>query len=217
MRFKDLTGKKFNRLTVIKRSKSTKRANGKTRTNWLCLCDCGKHIIVESSNLVYGNSRSCGCLKHENIKEIGKKNITHGMTNTRIYRIWGKIKDRCLNKKCRDYPYYGGRGITIFTEWEKSFQSFYNWSIKNGYKDNLTIDRIDVNGNYEPSNCRWATWIQQENNKRTTIFVEYKGKKQSISDWCRELNLNYNTVKSRLLFRKWTPEKALTKTFNKSK
>lgn len=216
MRFKDLTGKKFNRLTVIKRAKSTKRANGKTRTNWLCLCDCGNYVIVESSNLISGNSCSCGCFKLEKTKKTGKKNKTHGMTNTRIYRIWGNIKDRCLNKKCRDYNYYGGRGILICKDWIK-FESFYNWSIKNGYKDNLTIDRIDVNGNYEPSNCRWATWTQQENNKRNTFFVEYNGKTQSISDWCRELNLNYNTIKSRLQFRKWTTKKSFETPTSRSK
>lgn len=118
----------------------------------------------------------------------------HGLIHHRLYRIWGCMKTRCLNKNDEHFPLYGGRGITICDEWKHDFQAFYDWAMANGYQDNLTIDRIDVNGNYEPSNCRWLTRQEQNFNKRNTIFVTLNGETKSLAEWAAETGIYYQTL-----------------------
>ena len=133
---------------------------------WLCECDCGNKKVISSDCLTMGKTKSCGCLDKE--KHITSPNrTTHGLYGTRIYRIWKAIKTRCNNPNSIDYKkYYGSKGVKICDEWNYNFWKFYDWSICHGYKDNLSIDRIDPYGNYEPSNCRWVTMKVQANNKR---------------------------------------------------
>ena len=129
---------------------------------------------------------------------MSDKRFKHGMIHTRLYSIWHCMKVRCYIKSCLSYKNYGGRGIKICDEWKNDFISFYNWSLANGYKDNLTIDRIDVNGNYEPSNCRWVSKKEQDNNRRTNRFIEYNGIKKTIQQWAEEKGINTYTLRKRI-------------------
>lgn len=156
----DITGERYHSLKVVRFDHIK---DGKSY--WLCKCDCGKFTIQSSNNLRRSRVKSCGCKRYD---KFIKMNTKHGKHGTRIYNIWKGIKTRCLNPNHGDYKNYGGRGITICSEWMHNFQEFYDWSMAHGYSDNLTIDRINVNGNYEPSNCRWVTMKEQAHNKRNT-------------------------------------------------
>jgi hypothetical protein len=165
----DLTGQKFGRLLVLKLVGSDR--NGQSR--WDCICDCGKSTVIGGYKLKSGHTQSCGCLQAERTSQSNKKRLTkHGMSfgsykkGHRLYHIWRGMIDRCGNPNQTNYCYYGGRGIAICHEWRTDFQAFYDWAMANGYAPELSIDRIDVDGNYEPGNCRWATDLEQARNKR---------------------------------------------------
>lgn len=158
----DISGKKFGRLTAIARDFSTDK--------WDCVCECGKAHKVKSGNLRNGTVRSCGCLGRENSsrigREFGKKTRRHGESRSRLHSIWCHMKTRCLCETSQAYSYYGGRGIKVCQEWVGSYESFRDWAVENGYSDSLELDRRDVNGDYCPENCRWATRVQQMRNTR---------------------------------------------------
>lgn len=183
----DLTGEKFGRLTVLERTDNNKHGD----VMWLCKCECGKNTVVSNSRLKKGITKSCGCYR----AEIKTK---HGMHDTRLNRIWRNLKKRCNNSNHRDYNRYGGRGIKVCAEWQEDFVNFYNWAMANGYNENLTLDRMDNNGNYEPSNCRWTTPKTQNNNKRNNHYVLYNGEKLTIAQVAEKTGLPYTTVLNKI-------------------
>ncbi|MGX5476015.1 AP2 domain-containing protein [Bacillus toyonensis] len=154
MRKIDLTGQRFNRLFVLQEAGKNKHR----QILWLCKCDCGNKKTVPGYDLRHDKIKSCGCMQYA-------ATTKHGQKGTRLYKIWEDMKRRCNNSNASSYRHYGGRGIKVCEEWNE-FIPFYNWAKESGYKDTLTIDRINVNGNYEPSNCRWATKKQQSRNQR---------------------------------------------------
>lgn len=185
-----MIGKRFGKLTVI--SKSEERAKNGT-IKYICQCDCGNTSIIRGDHLRSGETLSCGCL----IKKYGITKYTkegQSTINQRLYSIYDKMKQRCYNKNNNAFKYYGSRGIKIYQPWLDDFMIFYNWAVNNGYSDNLTIDRIDVNGNYEPNNCRWVTYEEQNNNTRRNVHITYNGKTQSVSQWSRDLNIPINRI-----------------------
>lgn len=188
-----MISKKFGRLTVLE--ELAERKHG-TKV-YKCQCDCGNIVDVRKDMLKSGNTKSCGCLQREKASTTAKNKRIHGKSKTRLYGIYHHIINRCCNKNVLNYSNYGGRGITICEEWLNDFMAFYNWSISNGYNDNLTIDRIDVNGNYEPSNCRWVTPKQQSNNRRSSILLNYNGEIKTIKQWSEKLSCKYGTMVAR--------------------
>ena len=192
-------GQKFGRLTVISFHHSKyyiSKDMRKRKCEWyLCKCDCGKEKIVNKNDLMSGHTSSCGCLQKENASKANKK---HGFVKSRIYGIWIGIKKRCFNSNHKGYKNYGGRGIVMCDKWKNDFIEFYKWAIINGYKDNLTIDRINNEGNYEPSNCRWVTLTEQARNRRNTRFITYNGERLCMKDWAKKLGLNYKLVSAKI-------------------
>lgn len=202
-------GKKYNMLTVISFNRRDKILYKSSKYFFNCKCDCGGLAVVSLSNLKRGHSKSCGCLKLQVSKDNGKRWKTHGMYGTRIYVIWKGMISRCINKKDLNYKRYGERGITICDEW-RNFEGFKNWAFSNGYKENLSIERIDNNGNYSCENCKWANEEQQANNRRSNVFIEYKGKKLTMAQWSKKLGGHPAMVWSRINKLGWTEHKAVT-------
>lgn len=194
----DLTGKKFGRLLVLQFSKKQKKDY-----YWECKCDCGKLKIVNGRCLRSGNIKSCGCYKNELFCNMA---TTHKSSRTKLYNIYKYMLGRCYNKNNDRYKNYGGRGIKVCDEWKNDFMNFHDWAYENGYKEEIlpngrnkwTIDRIDVNGNYEPSNCRWITIQEQALNKTNTVKLSYKGETLSRKEWANKLGINDLTITWRL-------------------
>ena len=189
---------KYGRLTVLRRVPSNNN-----HLRWLCRCSCGEEVSVQSSNLSSGNTKSCGCLQKE---LTALRFTTHGQRQTKEYVIWADLRKRCRNKKWKDYKNYGGRGITVCDRWER----FENFLEDMGLRpEGLSIDRINNDGNYEPDNCRWATSKQQNRNRRSSHLLSHRGETHCIVEWAEILDINAETLYTRINKLKWPIEKAL--------
>ena len=192
----DLTGKRFGRLIVIEESEPQKRKDGKGQKRvWKCLCDCGNITFTIQDLLVGGHSKSCGCLQREGMPP-NPESVTRKYK--RLYGIWRGIKDRCNNPKDQHHKDYYDRGIKVCEEWNNSFLAFLEWALTHGYADNLSIDRIDYNGNYEPSNCRWSTNKEQQNNKRNNVRYEVDGVIMTLSEIADKYGIKCGTLSARI-------------------
>lgn len=204
----DLTGQRFGKLVAIKCVGQDKHKNAL----WMCKCDCGRTKTVASRSLVGGSTKSCGCLETGKfINSIGKQ--MHGCSGDRLYRVWGGMRNRCYDKNRREYPNYGGRGIRVCDEWLHDFAAFRDWAYANGYDPSLpgsecSIDRIDVDGDYCPSNCRWVPMSVQSFNKQNTVSVVYKGEALTLVEASRLFGVIPGTISARIK-RGWSAERAI--------
>ena len=165
---KDLTGQKFGRLTVVEQHGFTKmNKHGSRYAVWYCKCDCGNYCEMDTGTLRRKGNHSCGCLAKEHLREMSDENITHGLTGSRLLGCYKGMMSRCYRVKDIHFNAYGGRGITVCDEWKNNKQAFIDWALSHGYRDDLTIERVDVNGNYEPSNCTWIPMCEQYKNKQS--------------------------------------------------
>lgn len=201
-RFKDMTNLRFGRLTVLECVGRDNNGNAL----WRCKCDCGKENIVDGCRLRKGNTKSCGCY---NIYRTKICNSTHRKSKTRLYAIWGGIKARCSNPKCEAFKKYGGRGIKFCKDWV-FYENFEKWALNNGYSSNLTIDRIDNDGNYEPSNCRWISSKEQSLNTSRNHYLELNGEKHTAYEWSVITGIRLSTILQRINKYHWTIQRALT-------
>lgn len=195
MKLQNICGLKFGRLKVI----------SQTGTECFCKCSCGNTRWVDFYKLTSGHTKSCGCLKIDTLVGNVKK---HGGRKTRLYGIWVKMRSRCSNPMDGAFCDYGGRGISVCEKWAKSFSEFREWAYHSGYTENLTIDRIDVNGNYEPDNCRWATRKEQSRNRRNNRWLEVNGETYLLEDWAKIVGIDKRTILQRLK-RGWSVEKSI--------
>jgi hypothetical protein len=194
----DLTGRKFGRLTVIS-------FVDLKPTRWLCRCECGNEKIIRKYDL--GKTLSCGCLLSERLR---LRNTTHGLRheNKRLYNIWLGIKQRCSNSKNHEYHNYGGRGITVYKEW-LDYKVFHDWALASGYAPNLTVERIDVNKGYFPSNCTWITLVDQQWNRRSSRYITINGITKHLTEWANQVGLRPSAITYRIDKMGWDEKKAV--------
>lgn len=205
-------GYRHEMLEVIGEEKDPKIRD--TVGKWICRCDCGNVLHRDSCQIK--NNKSCGCIAPY-FKGENNPSYKHGESHSRLYNVLRGIKRRCYDKKYRDYPRYGARGITVCDEWlcKDGYVHFRDWALANGYEDGLTIERLDVNGNYEPSNCAWKTVKEQNNNRRTNVFLEYNGERHTLAQWAEILNVPKATIKDRYS-KGWSTEDILFYKGNKN-
>lgn len=187
-----IVGKRFGRLVVKELDHVSENNRG---TWWRCECDCGNEKVVYRGSLTSGDIVSCGCYRAEHITEYGR---THGLTKHPLYSVWSGMIQRCTNANAANNYRYGGRGITVYSPWKEDFKSFYDWAINAGYKEGLTLDRIDNDKGYCPENCRWANRIEQQNNTRRNHVFIYNGNTHTLAEWARILQVNPETLRCRL-------------------
>jgi hypothetical protein len=208
MRFIDMTNQTFGKLTVLKRDSNYPPS----RTKWICKCDCGNTTSVYGHALRQGLTKSCGCLSSKkNTRSRKNRKDLQGKSKTKLYSVYYSILDRCNNPNNKAYNHYGARGIKTCCEWENSFENFYTWSLSNGYQDGLTLERIDNNKGYSPSNCKWISQTEQLLNRRTTLYATIKGETKTLKEWSETSGIKYATLRCRKTNYNWPDERLLEK------
>lgn len=205
-RYIDISNQRFGMLTA----KHIDRSRNSDHTYWICECDCGNIKSIQRNALISGKTISCGCYSKKINSTLNGLSIKY----KRIYQIYSGMLARCFNPKCISYKYYGAKGRTVCNEWKNSFETFLNWSLNNGYADNLTIDRINNEGNYEPDNCRWVDMRTQQNNKshgQGVVMITNNGETHHLAEWARIKNIPYQVVKDR---RKLAKQRGITLSFD---
>jgi hypothetical protein len=192
----DIIGKRFGKLLVIEFAGyvETGIKEVKRRSIYKCKCDCGNFPIVKRNSLVTGHTKSCGCLDENK----GKNLLKHGLKKHTLYGLWLNMKDRCNNPNNSHFKYYGSKNIKVCDEWQSDFVSFYDWAIDNGWEKGLSIERIDINKNYCPENCKWIPLKEQSKNRSMNIYVTIGNETKCIKEWCDNFNLKPSTVYSRI-------------------
>lgn len=211
-----MIGRTYGRLQIVRPADSRRRADGKMKRHYLCRCQCGNEISVAADNLRSGNTKSCGCLRKEKMREnrCDGSRLVHGMTGTAEYRIWAHLKARCTNPEDASYPNYGGRGITVCDEWRASFEAFLkDMGVRPSARH--TIERLDNQSGYSPGNCIWATYKQQANNTRGNRVISYDGNTMTLAQWSDRLDISYDVLSRRVLSG-WTIHRAFTQPVRKS-
>lgn len=208
-KIKNIVGQKFGMLKVVKFSHTENK-----KSYWLCECECGVRKVLRADSFKPSKTRnvtkSCGCLNNKP-REYAR---IHGDSRTKLYHVWASMKDRCVNPNGKYYKHYGGKGISVCDEWKNEYLSFKKWAIENGYKDGLTIDRIDVNGNYEPSNCRLITHREQQYNTTRNRRYTFQGETLTVTEWANRTGIKRTTLNARLNHG-WDIDRALTEPINK--
>lgn len=205
-KLRDLTGQRFGRLTVICRANDFVCSSGRKITMWHCLCDCGTEKDIASTSLINRATTSCGCWNYEQMCNKEIKHKKHGERDTVLYQRWCGMKDRCNDpKRLR----YNGRGITVCDEWKNDYMSFAEWSRNNGFREDLTLDRIDNDKGYYPENCRWTDITTQQNNKENNVRISFDGETHTQAEWSRLTGLNRYLIHDRLE-RGWSVYRTLT-------
>ncbi|PTE79287.1 hypothetical protein [Staphylococcus gallinarum] len=187
---KDMVGYRFNGCKVLKRN----GVNKDNRAIWVCVCKCGNIFQATGKSIRNGHVKSCGCYRKKVTGKQGRKNKTHGDTNTRLYNIYRGMKQRCYYTNAQNYEKYGDKGIKICEEWLEDFSNFKRWSLKNGYGENLSIDRIDNNGNYEPDNCRWVDAKTQTRNRSITKRAIFQGELLTLGEISEITGMSFSKV-----------------------
>ena len=206
--FKDIAKQRYGKLVAISLDKIIV-VSGKRRTYWNCLCDCGNKVSVLRDTLISGKANSCGCIRQKRFS-IGSKR--HGLSESRLYKIYHGMMKRCYTPSTKCYKNYGGRGITVCNDWleNNGFMKFYNWSMMNGYNEKLTLDRSDNDKPYSPDNCRWSSVKQQNRNRRSNHNLTFKGETKPLCEWSDMLGIKYKVLQSRVNYYGWSAEEALT-------
>lgn len=183
----DMRNQRFGRLFVIERSSQRKAG---AQIHWICRCDCGNYTIVRGQDLRLGKTKSCGCYALE-------CRTKHGGFGSKLYNIWRQMRYRCNTESCDAYKWYGSRGISVCQEWNDDFKAFHDWAIANGYKEGLSIERIDVNKGYEPSNCTWIPQSKQLRNTRRNLKITINGETKPLVEWAEMCGIKYSTIRGR--------------------
>ena len=199
----DLTGQRFGRLLVLE-----ERGRKRKEIAWLCQCDCGNAVVIGGWNLRNGKSVSCGCKRREGMPSTSFR-FQHA--GTQLHRAYSNMKTRCYNPKYYLFQHYGGKGVKVCDEWngDHGFENFYKWSIENGFRPRLSIDRIDNSKDYSPDNCRWTTMVTQQNNRTNNRMITANGETHTMAEWAKLSGLHYETIQRRL-HDGWAEEDAVT-------